>query len=248
MALTLDEILDSKIYVKPNAAVMYKSPQDYLGPFLDLLSKKGIGEDSITVKASEPVTNANEDSSINTSYARVLIEADLGMEADAHDSVLGLVYALDTGKPIIKTYAGKNARACLNLTIFNAKDVFAQELTSNVGLVYEKSQEYLDKTESEIKQFLEIVDKLKNTYYDQPAVDRKIGEMLRMNLGSKLGTNPIVFAAREIHDMKSKYSVDPTGGIDAYKMMNAVTQFITDKSDIADKADKTLLATRLFLN
>jgi hypothetical protein len=244
--MELSEVLESRVFVKEGAGSVYNPPSFYIKPFLDMASK--FTEDFV-VKTDHQVVNANDDKTKNVAYGRVLIEAVLPAKFDIveHKTVVGLVYALDVQQPIIKVYAGRNAHACTNLAIFDAEDVFEAKLLGNMAGAYKKAGEMFDTIEQKADAFAKHVERLKAKEYDELALNEKLGYIIRKSIKSRIGITPVSFAVRELEDSKSVYAIK-NNKTTAWNVMSAMTQFLTDKGDIVDKADRTLLISRLFEN
>ena len=86
--IKLEELLSSKVYVKENGAVTFKSPKHYIEPFLDIV---GPTAREIRVQVGESVVNAEEGGKLNIAYPRVNIEAQIGDEITGFYSVLGFI-------------------------------------------------------------------------------------------------------------------------------------------------------------
>ena len=245
--MELTDVLESKIFVKENNGIKFLSAKEYLDPFLDIV---GPTASEITVRVADPVINQEIDSDEkNVAYPRVLVEANFGrMVSEQYDSVVGLVYGLDMQKPVIKTYAGHNVVACTNLTIFNAEMVFEQGLLGNYQEVYKLTQNYIDTMEKDLVDFRERDNFLRNTYLTQSETNRALGYMLRGAAKTRLGTTPILAAAKMIDNTKSKYYVDPHGECSLFNLYNACTQSITDSKEILDKANKTVILSNLIFS
>jgi hypothetical protein len=234
--MQLQELLDSKIYVKPNGGMTFKTPDEYLSPFIDMVSPFTT-DFRIAVDAES--RNANEDSTENVAYGRVVVEAKLPQAYTSldHDTVIGIIYALDTQKPVIKAYTGQVAWACTNLSIFNADNIFEASLLANTNAVYDKLKRYTGKLNEGLEEWINIVNNLKTVEYNENALNEKIGYMLRKSQKQNF-TTAVIAATKDLDNAKSVYAVK--GGT------TDVTQYITDKVSIVEKPDRTLFAGSLF--
>lgn len=245
--ITLNQVLNSKVYVKENSQISFGSPRQYIEPFLEKLKDTGA---TYSVSVSDRVANKEESGTINEAYGRVLIQAKLPTDFCAydHDSVVGLVYALDTQKPSVKIYSGENAWACTNLSIFGARYIHTVELLQGVSSIYDKALEYVEGVTEQLRKFKEVYERMNEKTYQNSEIDEVTGYLLREGIRNKqLGTSPILSAVRDLDDPKSKYGIRD-GKTSQWNIYNALTQYITDKVDIADKASKTVMISKLFLN
>lgn len=246
--LQVDEILRSKIYMKENSAVSFGSPRQYIEPFLEKFSVlPGV---TFSVRVSDKVANREEDGKANEAYGRVLVEAKLPSvySLNEHDSVIGMVYALDTQKPVMKVYSGENAWACTNLSIFGARYIQQVELLQGVTTIYDRAVEYLEGVDKQLERFKVLHEKMNGHIYKGDEINEITGYLLRQGIKNKqIGLTPITEAVRSIDDPKSKYSIR-NDEISQWTMYNAITQFITDKVDIAEKASKSVMVSKLFVN
>jgi hypothetical protein len=239
MKLSVDDLLGSKIYVKENSAVSFKSPRQYLEPFLDLVGNKAT---DIRVQAADSIINAEESGLRNIAYPRVNVEATVGDEMTGFYSVVGFIYALNIQTPILKVYTGQSVKACMNLTIFQADHVFEQNLLGNFNEVYLRAGKFIQDKQKEIEEYSKIYKDLTETPLTPAQMHEALGSMLMKGANSKLGTTPVVGGAKLLGDPKSAYYTR-TGedfGCNKWNIYNAVTQCITDGADIVSKPTKTV--------
>lgn len=249
MELTLNSILESKIYVKENSAISFKSPHEYIQPFIDGASKL---TDDFRISVSGAVKNKNEeDETINVAYGRVLVEAILPGNFDTDKGLgdtygtIGFMYALDLQKPVIKVYSGRYARACTNLCVFGADRVFTQDLTGNLSKCFEIAQDYFDIAEKDLANSIKLITYMRDTELQGGNLDEFTGILLRRSmLNQKLGHTPIIQGTRELYNDKSIYSLKD-GKTSLWNYYNSITENIK-KVDILDRATKTALLTELF--
>lgn len=243
--LTLTEVLDSKTYVKSNGGIDFKSPRFYLEPFLEVMEKNNI---EYRIKTNNAVINQNnEDSSENIAYGRVLVESRIGDNIPGFSSVIGVIYALDLQKPVIKIYSGENATACTNLTIFRADRVFTQNLFEDFSDTYRKAKTFLESKSEEIDHFRRTYKQLTDTILPTDELNRVLGFLLRSSAESKLGTTPVVQAASRLDDPQSIYFAQKEG-TSLFNVYNAITQSITNSKEFLDKPNKTVELTEMVLN
>lgn len=242
MLLTLNEVLESKIYVSTTSRIQFSSPKIYIDPFLN-----AVKSDDITVKVQDPVINKNEDGTENISYPRVGIECKVGNEIVGYDSVIGLIFALNIQNPVIKIYTGQNAHACTNLTIFNASAVAQRSLMNDFMDIYSVAQKYFTEKQREIEQFTETRERLLNQFYNEEELKNELGRLLLLTTrkNSKLSYGIIAGASKLIQDQNSQYYVQPGTNISKMKLYDAITQNITNSPDILHKPNKTLAVSHL---
>jgi len=245
--LALEDILNSKIYVKESGAVSFKAPSEYIGQFVEAGEKVNA---DWRIKVADPVINEEVTGARNIAYPRVMVEADMGELIPDFKAVVGMVYALDLQKPVIKTYTGFNVSGCINLTIFNADNLYQQELLGDYESVYNMARKYISEKQNDVLDFKEKFNKLATTNLTEPQLNELLGRMLRQSKRTRLGVSPIIGAAKLLDDSSSNYYVRPDGkfGCTQFNVYNAVTQILTDSNDITDRANKTIQLARLIMN
>lgn len=251
MELTLEQaILGKGTQIKGK---QYLSTEQYIMPFIERMSKytdnfiiNAIPADQISLT---PSGEANMEDMV---YNRMWIQAVMPDEAgyDNHDRVCGMVYGLDTRKPIVKFYVGGLNRACCNLCVFNPSFLNVQELEPETAINFRPIKSLLEYTD-DVKATLE---RLANTEveYNQSTINENLGKWIR-NTMSKQFTNNFgkvkVAASTAIdafkllyEDKESPYYVNPGHSTDLFNVYNAFTQILTDdKKDIINKCEKTLV-------
>lgn len=248
--LQLEEVLNSKTYVKENSMVKFEPPREYIEPFLenvDSLAK------SYRISAIRGSVNQEDTGEENVAYSRVLVEAEMpskfdiigNSDKDSAASVIGMIYALDTQKPVIKVYSGKNVFACTNLTIFNADNLYSQELTGG-RTAYKKSKEYADTMEADVEAFTIIYNRLLNNEFAGDELNKRIGYLLKNSFRYRLD-NYLLRGMRLIFDPKSTYHIGNDGVTTDWNLYNSVTEIIKGDKNISDKPDKTLNLSRIFI-
>ena len=189
-------------------------------------------------------------------YNRMWIQAVMPDAAgyDNHDRVIGMVYGLDTRKPVVKFYVGGLNRACTNLCIFSPSFLHIQELEPQIAINF-KPIEYLLKQTDDVKATLE---RFANTEipYDQQIINENLGQWIRNTMSKqfnnnfgkvKVATSTAIDAFKLLYEDKdSPYYVNPGNSTDLFNVYNAFTQCVTDdKRDIINKAEKTLLISNI---
>jgi archaellum component FlaF (FlaF/FlaG flagellin family) len=241
--IELKELLESKAFVKEGSGYDFKLPEQYVNEFLDIA---GNYTDKFLVTVNSPTENKNEDESINKAFPRFLVEAKMPEKFDVEESTatIGFMMALDTQKPIAKLYTGKKVIACMNLTIFNADNVYSAEL-GNLGSVFKKGFQYFQDVEKDNAEYAEIVKTLKNTELDNAGIQQVMGKLLLEATKNKFIGNTIVnAAAKELVTKNSTYAIKDNKST-LWNILNAHTAYISTKTDISERAIKTVTLANL---
>lgn len=252
MVLTIDELLKGKATIIKGKE--YFNTEAYVTPFLEKMSKF-TGDFMIQAKLPDQlsITKKEDLNFEDTVFNRVWIQAILPEEYsfDNHQEVIGMVYGLDTRKPVAKLYRGALNMACLNLCVFNPSFLTVQELEPEKPINY-KGIQYLMEQVSDIKSWL---DKLHRTEvpYDEESINERLGHWVRGALSSsydlkygkvKLATSTAIDAYKLLYEKKdSPYFVNPGQSTTMFNVYNAFTELISnaDTRDIMNKVEKTLL-------
>jgi hypothetical protein len=245
--INVTEVIESKVYVKPGSAISFGSPKRYLEPFIEYAEAKAV---SFRVKVADPIINAEEEGRMNIAYPRVMIEANLGNLIEGFDAIVGMMYALDLQKPVVKAYSGFNVQSCLNLTIFNNDRLIQQELLADFTKVYDGVQRFVEEKESEIENFKSTLSKLREEKLSENTFNELVGRLLREGSRTRLGTNPVLQAVKMLDDNSSQYYIRQENKFECSKfnVYNAVTQALTNSNDITDRANKTIQLANIILN
>ena len=198
--------------------------------------------------------NKKEDLNLeDTVFNRVWIQAVLPNEFsfNNHQEVIGMVYGLDTRKPIVKIYRGALNMACLNLCVFNPSFLEVHELEPESPINCRGLQALMGQV-SDIKSWL---DRLSETFitYEENVINENLGLWVRNALSTsfdngygkvKLSASTAVDAYKLLYEKEdSPYFVKPGEATSMFNVYNAFTELIsnTDTRDIMNKAEKTLL-------
>lgn len=241
--MELKDVLESKVYLKENSAVSFMSPSTYIQPFLDVVKDR-----ELHVNVSDSVINANDDNTQNIAYARVNIEAILDSPIPGFQSRVGMIYALDIQKPMVRIYSGQRAVACMNLTIFNSEKVFTQDLLGNYADAYRKAEEYVEQKQKEIEEFTATYNELTQTLLDREQLNEELGRLLRVASRTRVGTTPIVGAAKLVDDSSSAYYVKAGDTCSRWNLFNAITQNFSNREEkeVMDTPIKVVQLSKLF--
>ena len=248
MEITLEQALaGNRTRIKDNE---YLSTSEYILPFIDRMSKY---TDKFIINAIQPnqitIDTNNGD---NITYNRMWIQAVMPDECgyDNHDRVVGLVYGLDTRKPVSKLYVGGLNRACCNLCVFSPSFLSVQELAPESAIDFRPIKNLLEQT-SNVKN---ILTELANTEvpYDESLINENLGRWVRNTMEKqftgqfgkvKVATSVAIDAFNLLYrNSDSPYYVNPGYSTDMFNVYNAFTQVLTDDTrDIINKCEKTLL-------
>ena len=251
--MNLTDVLSSKVFVKEDGAINFQTPKTYLEPFIDVVGDKA---QEWRIKTANQVVNAEESGEKNIAYPRIAIEADLGISQvqnglpNFFSGTVGMLYALDMQKPIVKVYTGLNVRSCLNLTIFNAEHVFQQELLGNYREVYSRASSYMKSIEKREKEYQKIYNDLK-VELNEEGLNELIGYLVRRGSKDKIGLTPITGAVKLLEAPGTNYSIydaDNKFHCTKWNVFNSITQVLSGNKDFTDVPTKTISLAKLFLN
>lgn len=251
MEITIDELLKGKATrIKKNE---YLKTEAYVTPFLDKMSKF-TNDFRVQVKLPDQVTKT-KDGEIDMddiTYNRVWIQAVMPEEYafDNHQEVVGMVYGLDTRKPVVKIYKGGLNMACTNLCVFNPSFLNVQELEPEKTINFSSVDTLMSQT-NDLKVWLE---KLHNEEFKitPDNVNESMGRWINncwdtawnKGYGTVKVSDSLVLGASKLlfRDEESPYYVGKDTTTDMFNVYNAFTQMITDDSrDIMNKFEKTYL-------
>ena len=248
--ISVDDLLTSKVFVRENAAVDFKHPREYVNKFFDIAQVHDYGTETRIV-VNDKIVNAEEDGARNIAYPRAMIEIQMRdfETLPGFHPVIGMIYALDIQKPVIKTYSGFNVHACINLCIFNVQYHHQVELLGDYQSVYACAEKYFSEKEKEVEEFSKTLRILKEEFLEQKELDFYIGLILRKAMKSRLGTTNILNTVRELYNPNSHYYVYNGNDFHCSKfnLYNAITQQITNGNDIIDRARKTIELSKLLV-
>lgn len=255
MELTLQQAIQGKAtQIKGKA---YLDTESYIMPFIEKMSAftdkfiiNAIPADQISL------TPSGEMNLEDIVYNRMWIQAVMPDEAcyDNHDRVVGMVYGLDTRKPVAKFYVGGLNRACCNLCIFSPSFLNVQELEPETAINFTPIKSLLEQT-SNVKSILE---KLANIEvpYDESLINENLGKWIHNTIDKqytsqygkvKVSASTAISAFKLLYkDEESPYYVTPGHSTDMFNVYNAFTQTITDDTrDIVNKCEKTILVSNI---
>ena len=252
MEIDLNTLLQGKATIIKGKE--YFCTEAYVTPFLERMSKF---TNDFRFQAKLPdqlsITKKEDLNLEDTVFNRVWIQAVMPEEYSfsGHQEVIGMVYGLDTRKPVAKIYRGALNMACLNLCVFNPTFLNIQSLEPERPINFKCIQSLMEET-SDIKVWL---DKLLNTEvpYDEQVINENLGLWVRETIKCsydvgfgkvKLASSTAVDAYKLLYEKEdSPYFVKPGEPTNMFNIYNAFTELIsnTDTRDILNKAEKTLL-------
>lgn len=251
MELTLEQILQGKGTRIKNKE--YFPTSAYVEPFLERLHKytnnfvcKGITPNQVTLTKDGEIDL--EDITFNRVWIQAILPEDYPVPN--HNNVIGMVYGLDTRKPVFKVYKGGLNAACTNLCVFSPEQLECQEIESETAVDFrcvDRLVEYTDNTASMIK-------KLTATEFntDSRLVNEQLGLWIRrcielsynQGFGAvKVATStPIDAFKMLLYKEDSDYYIGDKEA-NMYDVYGAFTQCITNNlsKDIMNQVEKTLL-------
>ena len=245
--IKIEDLLDSKIFVKENSPVNFKSAAYYINPFLEII---GDSAKSTRVEVDKATINAEESGKQNIAYPRINVECTIGDDIIGFHSVLGLIYALDTQIPQIKVYSGQSVSACLNLTVFNAEDLYESNMLGSIQEVYNRVTSFKINKEKQIEEYGKIYKDMTENHLTPNGLKTMLGNLLMRGSQSKLGTSPVVGATKSLMDPKSVYYTKEGEDFSCneWNVYNAVTQSLTDGADPIYRPNKTIELANIIRN
>lgn len=251
MEITISELLKGRATrIKKNE---YLKTEAYVTPFLNKMSKF-TNDFRVQVKLPDQITKTTdgEIDMDDITYNRVWIQAVMPEEYafDNHQEVIGMVYGLDTRKPVVKIYKGGLNMACTNLCVFNPSFLNVQELEPEKTINFSSVDTLMSQT-NDLKVWLE---KLHNEEFKitPDNVNESMGRWINncwdtawnKGYGTVKVSDSLVLGASKLlfRDEESPYYVGKDSSTDMFNVYNAFTQMITDDSrDIMNKFEKTYL-------
>ena len=241
--IELNQLIDSKIYVKNSVSFM--PVRSILDPWLNAINYNGT---PLRIAVQNEVVNENDNGEANIAYPRFLVETSYSDNPQNRSEygVQGIIVAMDTA-PIVKLYAGVNAKACTNLSIWNAEYTYQQGLLTDLKSAWKVAKKFYDSMDLQYIESNNAHSTL-SLEVDNNQVNRLLGNMLRLSQFNKLGVSPIVQAAKRLSDKSSAYYFNPNEGTRLENVYQAITQSITDSREFLSKPERTLLAYEMIRN
>lgn len=251
MEITLEQLLNGKATRIRNN--QFFSTAQYIEPFLERM-QPFTNDFRVQVKLPDQITidNSGEIVTDDITYNRVYIQAVLPNEYcfDNHLNVIGMVYGIDTRKPVVKIFKGGLNCACTNLCVFNPECLAVQELAPESAIDYRPLKRIIEQT-NDIAIWLKRLDETEFSC-EEHFVNEQLGRWVRNLLTKsydsgfgkvKLATSTAVDAYKLLFvDDDSPYRVKDSS-TNMFNVYNAFTQLITDNrpKEIINECEKTLL-------
>jgi len=230
---TQTEILESKGYKKGFSE--YHAPGKFFEGLLNIEEEKF----NISVNGSHEDISINEDKTENLVFKRFNLMYTFTIDEELQYN-LGLVVALDMGKPIAKIYSGVQVKACLNMCIFSSDQVIKFDLSSNPTGYKAHFIEQFKRISERVERSKVIINELKKIQLTQFKIDELNGAILRNLIATNgtAGTNPIINGIKLQSRNDSKYFTK--NGLSAWLYYNSLTEYVEEKIHVLDIAEKAL--------
>ena len=223
----------------------------YVEPFLERMSKY-TNNFRVQVKLPDQITTV--DNTDNITYNRVSVEAILPKDYDfeGHVQVFGLVYGIDTRKPVAKLFKAAERSVCTNLCVFNPEMIDVQELQPETPINF-KPLKRIAETTDDIVMYLKQLVSTTFDCSDETVINEQLGKWIRgcmynyydSGFGKvKLATSTAIDAYKLLFEKEdSDYFVGDEKSTTMFNVYNAFTQTITDNrsKEIMNNCEKTLL-------
>ena len=243
----LSEILKGKSTCIKN--INFLKTADYVQPFLDRLKDRK-PEYIINVKLADQMSLTEHQPDII--YNRVHIQAVLPdtILNNEFNRVMGMVYGLDTRKPVAKFYTGyvKDGK----FYNFDATNIKSQMIENDSALDFDPISELLQTTDNNIT----MLTQLKNTTYSTPnTLVENLGEWLDKSLSlsfptdmgiTKLSSALVIDAYKNlVKDKDSTHYVGDKSQISFFQVYDTFADLIKNDKDIINTFEKTILVNKL---
>ena len=255
MQLTIEQALAGKSTCIKGKE--YLSTEAYITPFLDKMSKY---TDNFIINGIQPgqmtLTKEGDVNLEDSTFNRMWIQAVMPDDAyfDNHSRCVGMIYGLDVREPIVKFYSGGLNMACCNLCVFSPSFLAISNLEPETAIDFSP----IDRLMSQTDNVKNILERLSNTEveYNEKAINECLGNWVRKSIHSsfisptgkvKMATSAAIDTYKLLYEKEdSPYYVPKDTVTDMFNIYNAWTQTITsDKKDIMNKVEKTLLVSKI---
>jgi len=253
--VNLEDLMQYKATVQGgNQFLTLPAPEAILSP---VFAKLGGKVKQYNCYVQEPTRKAadvnNGEVTAAYQYAdRVLIEAVLNDDmqvfgSDRYETVIGVLYAHDINRPIMKMYLGFENQACLNLSVFNPLDITSKDFAStDFSTIYDQIDMYLGNVKQRQVQLQEAIKFLSEEKLSGDKLKEVIGDVaVKAHTSIAMKTH---FSAMMDHVFKSsgKY-YSPQGEHTRYNLYQAFTHTIGKDREVSlARPDKVLEAYNFF--
>lgn len=252
MEISVDELLKGKA-TKIKEKQFFATAK-YAEPFLERMSKF-TDDFRVQVKLPDQITTTPQGNIItdDITFNRVYIQAVLPEEYNFnnHQEVIGMVYGIDTRKPVAKFFKGALNCACTNLCVFNPDALAVQEMAPESAINFKPLNRIVEMT-NDVAEWLRA---LSNTEFKctEENVNEQLGKWVRNCINTsydsgygkvKLATSAPIDAYKFMFEKEdSPYYVGMGNETSMFTVYNAFTQLLTDglKKDVISQCEKTLL-------
>lgn len=240
--LEINELLDSKTYV--NNGITFPKVTDLVTPFLRIF-----GDSTFKVETDNAIVNQDPDTlAMNTAYPRVKIEHRAESSITGFTSVVGLLYGLDIGKPVIKVYTGQEVNACTNLCIFHSEHSSSYDLMSGGDIkAYNKAEKYFRDKVIEMEEYEGIYQQLQRQIENENEFNEILGDALKRSIKKNL-VSTITKGVKSMITPNSKYHIYPSGEFNCtmWNMYNSFTETL-NTAELLERPIKTLELYKLLV-
>lgn len=244
MQISLEELLKGKkTRIKGNE---FLTPEVYVKPFIERMN--GFTDDFV-IKVVEPQQiTLNRDGTEDIVYNKVSIEATIPDGMD-YSETIGMVYALDTRKPLVKFFRCLKSNEFNNFIIETDNNIITQTLEPESPINFRSLDALLQK-DFKTDEFL---DHIKTLDFDasNDQVNYKLGQWIRFAINFylnsefgkiKIGTPDIITGYKDLfEDSKSDFFISLGSHSQYLKIYNALSRVIYEGKDIVNAIDKTYL-------
>lgn len=248
--ITKSDLLTYKATKSANAYLTLPSPAQVLQPVFNQLDSLVTGYNCYV---QEPNRQAVEDNDgVEYKIAdRVLVEAVLDTDAltvndDNYRSVIGILYAHDVQKPVIKLYLGFENQACLNLSVFNAVDIVQKDFAAtDFNSIYNSIPTFLDRWEQRKEQLKEATEFLMMETLSGSQLHEVLGLVALKSYKTVAMKTHYSQMVDNLVNSKSRYYKN-TGEYTRYDLYQAMTDSIDKRTIVTTRPDKVLNAYNFF--
>lgn len=225
---------------------VFMPTEAYVEPFLKLTDSL---TDDYVVQAITP-NQMTYNEQIDTTYNRVWIQAVLPEINENHQEVIGMIYGLDSKGSPMKFYRGLLNMACTNLCVFNPSALHVQGIEPDTIPDFDSLKRIIDTTQNE----MEVLKRMREINIHRDDKEHKLGEWMHRAFVSEYnnGNNVCRFNSKNVEkaykdlfiNSSSKYFTQENH-VSMFEVYNALTQQITDTKNFMNKAEDTLLASKI---